>query len=89
MTISGDELARLNPSELALRLKAPHIIFARTSPVQKLKIVEAFQANGEVVTMTGDGVNDAPAIKHADMGVAHGERHRRGPGSSGHGPDGR
>jgi sodium/potassium-transporting ATPase subunit alpha len=72
MTISGDELARLNPSELALRLKAPHIIFARTSPVQKLKIVEAFQANGEVVTMTGDGVNDAPAIKHADMGVAMG-----------------
>jgi sodium/potassium-transporting ATPase subunit alpha len=70
--ITGSELAALSSQELAGRLKAPSIIFARTSPVQKLKIVQAFQAAGEIVTMTGDGVNDAPAMKNADMGVAMG-----------------
>jgi sodium/potassium-transporting ATPase subunit alpha len=70
--ITGDELATLSRAELASRLKNPSIVFARTSPVQKLKIVQLFQAEGEIVTMTGDGVNDAPAIKNADMGVAMG-----------------
>lgn len=70
--IIGSELAELSTQELAERLKAPKIVFARTSPVQKLKIVQAFQAAGEIVTMTGDGVNDAPAMKNADMGVAMG-----------------
>jgi len=70
--ITGSELAALSPQELAGRLRAPSIIFARTSPVQKLKIVQAFKAAGEIVTMTGDGVNDAPAMKNADMGVAMG-----------------
>ncbi|WP_407356722.1 cation-translocating P-type ATPase [Methanolobus sp. WCC5] len=70
--ITGSELAELTTEELMQRLKAPSIIFARTSPVQKLKIVHAFQAAGEIVTMTGDGVNDAPAMKTADMGVAMG-----------------
>ncbi len=70
--IIGSELAELSTQELAGRLKAPNIVFARTSPVQKLKIVQAFKAAGEIVTMTGDGVNDAPAMKNADMGVAMG-----------------
>lgn len=70
--ITGDELKLLSRADLASRLKNPSIVFARTSPVQKLKIVQLFQAEGEIVTMTGDGVNDAPAIKNADMGVAMG-----------------
>lgn len=70
--ITGDELKSLSRTELASRLKKPSIVFARTSPVQKLKIVQLFQGEGEIVTMTGDGVNDAPAIKNADMGVAMG-----------------
>ena len=70
--ITGAELEELSTEELSQRLKAPSIVFARTSPVQKLKIVQAFQEAGEIVTMTGDGVNDAPAMKNADMGVAMG-----------------
>jgi len=70
--ITGDELISLSRTDLASRLKSPSIVFARTSPVQKLTIVQLFQAEGEIVTMTGDGVNDAPAIKNADMEVAMG-----------------
>ncbi|MGV8077816.1 MAG: cation-translocating P-type ATPase [Methanosarcina sp.] len=70
--ITGDELNLLSRTDLTSRLKNPSIVFARTSPIQKLKIVQLFQAEGEIVTMTGDGVNDAPAIKNADMGVAMG-----------------
>ena len=70
--ITGEELEEFTHVELAAKLTTKSIIFARTSPVQKLKIVQAFQAAGEIVTMTGDGVNDAPAIKTADMGVAMG-----------------
>jgi len=70
--ITGPELELLSAEELGHRLQARSIIFARTSPLQKLKIVRAFQSAGEIVTMTGDGVNDAPAIKNANMGVAMG-----------------
>jgi Ca2+-transporting ATPase len=71
--ITGQELARMSPDELRERVRDT-TIFARVVPEQKLLIVDAFKANGEVVAMTGDGVNDAPALKSAHIGVAMGER---------------
>ncbi|MEY2654950.1 MAG: hypothetical protein RLZZ524_1978, partial [Pseudomonadota bacterium] len=69
--IDGAELERLGEAEL--RAALPHVaVFARVQPAQKLRIVEAFQARGDVVAMTGDGVNDAPALARADVGVAMG-----------------
>ncbi len=69
--IEGRELETISDDEL--REKAEHIfIYARVSPRHKLRIVDALQANGEVVAMLGDGVNDAPALKSADVGVAVG-----------------
>ncbi|HEX7563353.1 MAG TPA: cation-translocating P-type ATPase [Bradyrhizobium sp.] len=71
--VSGEQLASLSDTELALRVKTA-TIFARIMPEQKLRIVEALKANGEVVAMTGDGVNDAPSLKAANIGVAMGGR---------------
>ncbi|MBV5294610.1 MAG: cation-translocating P-type ATPase [Curvibacter lanceolatus] len=71
--ITGDELAGLTPPELASRL-AEVDVFARIRPQQKLALVEALKARGEVVAMTGDGVNDAPALKAAHIGIAMGQR---------------
>jgi Ca2+-transporting ATPase len=71
--LSGDELAALTDAELAIRIRTVGI-FARIMPEQKLRIVRALAAAGEVVAMTGDGVNDAPALKAADIGIAMGRR---------------
>jgi len=71
--ITGPELEKLEPKMLAERVKRTNI-FARVVPEQKLLIVNAMKANGEIVAMTGDGVNDAPALKAAHIGVAMGER---------------
>ncbi len=69
--VDGVELERMNDAELLDAL--PQIaVFARVHPAQKLRIVQALQARGEVVAMTGDGVNDAPALARADVGVAMG-----------------
>jgi P-type Ca2+ transporter type 2C len=71
--ISGDELAVMDDEELRERVKQVNI-FSRVLPEHKMRIVRAFQQNGEVVAMTGDGVNDAPALKYADIGIAMGKR---------------
>ncbi len=70
-SVSGHEIERL-PEESLRRLVHQAAVFARTSPEHKLRIVRALQAGGDIVAMTGDGVNDAPSLKQADVGVAMG-----------------
>ena len=73
IALSGDEIEAMSDNELSAALKSTSV-FARIRPEQKLRIVERLKANGEVVAMTGDGVNDAPAIKAAHIGIAMGGR---------------
>jgi len=71
--VTGPELEKMTEAELQQRIKTTNI-FARVIPEQKLLLVNALKANGEIVAMTGDGVNDAPALKAAHIGIAMGER---------------
>jgi P-type Ca2+ transporter type 2C len=71
--ITGSEIDRMDDAELQKNIKTVNI-FARVMPEHKLRLVNAFKSNGEIVAMTGDGVNDAPALKSANIGIAMGGR---------------
>lgn len=72
-SISGEEIDRMSEDELCEAVKNCDV-FSRVIPEHKMKIIKALKKNGEIVAMTGDGVNDAPALKNADIGIAMGKR---------------
>jgi Ca2+-transporting ATPase len=71
--LTGEQIDQLNLAELEQRVPVVNV-FARIVPAQKMKIIQALKANGHIVAMTGDGVNDAPALKAAHIGIAMGKR---------------
>ncbi len=72
LAVTGDKLRHMSDTDLQLLLDEPELLFARTGADQKMRIVQALQRKGEIVAVTGDGVNDAPALKCADVGIAMG-----------------
>lgn len=72
ITLSGPELITLNDAQWSQLCRYDEIVFARTTPEQKLRIVRELQSRDNIVGMTGDGVNDAPSLKAADIGIALG-----------------
>lgn len=74
LLLTGNVIEDMSPDALKEALRSPHVVFARMQPEHKLKVVGALQQMGEVVAMTGDGVNDAPALRKSDIGIAMGLR---------------
>jgi sodium/potassium-transporting ATPase subunit alpha len=72
IVITGAELEKLTPEQEDVLCSYQEIVFARTTPEQKLRIVRSMQSRGGIVAVTGDGVNDAPALRAADCGIAMG-----------------